>query len=45
MNRFNGYKNKPFGGQQITGIAENLKINVIDKLNQFMKDDNQKGIH
>ena len=44
MNRFNRHKNNAFGGQQITGIAENLKINVIDKLDQFMKDDNQRGI-
>ena len=39
MNRF--HRNKAFGGQQITGIAENLKINVIEKLEQFLKDDNQ----
>ena len=45
MNRFNRHKNNAFGGQKITGIAESLKINVIDKLNQFMKDDNQRGIH
>ena len=42
MNRFQ--RNKPFVGQRVTGIAENLKINVIDKLEHFLKDDTQKGI-